>query len=184
MSLPETSRAKLNLSSRFDRLQEVAGRPWPQVQNKPQAEFSGFEVLNDELLSPSYFSCVNVKIAFFFQSQPFDWSASCLSIIALPSHKHNSLKECGEFPVSSWGIWFVFPVAGSQFIIFFSLALFNFLSRCLALQTGCGGECQKPLIRLLLSFHPDPPTHCKKLQDHIHFMCVKDNGRAFRWELK
>lgn len=64
-------------------------------------------------------------------------------------------KECREFPVSSWGICFVFPVAGSRCIIFFPFLL-PFLTSCLGarlLQTNQGGESQELWTRL----HPRLP---------------------------
>lgn len=114
-----------------------------------------FEVLTNEFFGLSYLSGVNVKTLF----PPHDRFVFYLTIIVLPSHKHNSLKECGEFPVSSWGIWFVFPVAGSQFIFFLLPSLTSRLDG--GFTEGYRGECQEPLIRLMLSITQTPDLHEK-----------------------
>lgn len=65
-----------------------------------------------------------------------------------------------NFLLALGGCGLFFLLLGANFFFFFALALFNFLSRSLTLQRGCRGECQKPLIRLLLSVtrHPLPPS--------------------------
>lgn len=88
-----------------------------------------------------------------FQSHSFDRFVFWLAIIVLPSHEHNSPRGMQWISWGSWGIWFVFPVSGSQF---FSITLFNFLSRNLTLPWGHRGE------------PPVPPPQFYILPHHVY----------------